>query len=299
MQLIRIAALAAAIACSALSMQAQSKSKGKGKAKAVPAAKVTPALTAPTDGPTFCYALGVAQGESMKNYLISREGVDSAYVKYAIEGMNATLSDDERKRRIAFAAGMRIAEMNQKQLPMIAKQAAGANDSAYIKLPAFQRGLTEAALGQNTTFSADSAMKLVDAQLKFQRDTYKHDNVAWLANNKQLKGVTTLPSGLQYRVLTQGKGAVATDSTEVEVHYEGRLIDGTVFDSSYKRGKPSTFRPDQVIKGWREALTLMPEGSIWELYIPAELGYGERGSGQTIPGNSTLIFQVEIIKVKK
>ena len=100
-------------------------------------------------------------------------------------------------------------------------------------------------------------------------------------------------------MLTQGKGAVATDSTEVEVHYEGRLIDGTVFDSSYKRGKPSTFRPDQVIKGWREALTLMPEGSIWELYIPAELGYGERGSGQTIPGNSTLIFQVEIIKVKK
>ena len=142
MQLIRIAALAAAIACSALSMQAQSKSKGKAKAKAVPAAKVTPALTAPTDGPTFCYALGVAQGESMKNYLISREGVDSAYVKYAIEGMNATLSDDERKRRIAFAAGMRIAEMNQKQLPMIAKQAAGANDSAYINIPAFQRGLT-------------------------------------------------------------------------------------------------------------------------------------------------------------
>ena len=177
MQLIRIAALAAAIACSALSLQAQSKGKGKAKGKAVPAAKVTPALTAPTDGPTFCYALGVAQGESMKNYLISREGVDSAYVKYAIEGMNATLSDDERKRRIAFAAGMRIAEMNQKQLPMIAKQAAGANDSAYINIPAFQRGLTEAALGQNTTFSADSAMKLVDAQLKFQRDTYKHDNV--------------------------------------------------------------------------------------------------------------------------
>ena len=108
----------------------------------------------------------------------------------------------------------------------------------------------------------------------------------------------TLPSGLQYRVLDEGKGALATDSSEVEVHYEGSLIDGTVFDSSYKRGQPSSFRPDQVIKGWREALCLMPEGSVWNLYIPAELGYGERGSGRSIPGNSTLIFKVEVLKVK-
>ena len=82
------------------------------------------------------------------------------------------------------------------------------------------------------------------------------------------------------------------------MHYEGSLIDGTVFDSSYKRGKPATFRPDQVIKGWREALTLMPEGSVWNLYIPSELGYGERGQGRNIPGNATLVFKVEVIKVK-
>ena len=109
---------------------------------------------------------------------------------------------------------------------------------------------------------------------------------------------TVLPSGLQYRVLTEGNGPVATDSSEVEVHYEGSLIDGTVFDSSYKRGKPATFRPDQVIKGWREALTLMPEGSVWNLYIPSELGYGERGQGRNIPGNATLVFKVEVLKVK-
>ena len=122
--------------------------------------------------------------------------------------------------------------------------------------------------------------------------------LAWLEANKKLKGVKTLPSGLQYRVLTAGKGPVATDSTEVEVHYEGKLIDGTVFDSSYKRNQPATFRPDQVIKGWREALTLLPEGTVVDLYIPSELGYGERGSAQHIPGNSTLIFKAEILKVK-
>ena len=107
----------------------------------------------------------------------------------------------------------------------------------------------------------------------------------------------TTPSGLQYRVIKQGTGAMATDTTEVEVHYEGKLIDGTVFDSSYRRGKPATFHPDQVIKGWTEALKMMPEGSVYELYIPYNLGYGERGT-QSIPPYSTLIFKVELLKVK-
>ena len=95
-----------------------------------------------------------------------------------------------------------------------------------------------------------------------------------------------------------GTGAVATDTSEVEVHYEGTLIDGTVFDSSYKRGKPATFRADQVIKGWTEALKMMPEGSVWDLYIPYNLAYGERGT-RGIPPFATLIFKVELLKVKK
>lgn len=285
----------AALLCVPAMAQKKGKKAAKGK-KAVAAAVLTPALKS-VDGKTFSYALGVAQGESLKMYLQQREGVDSAYIKYAIEGMNANLSETERKQREAFAAGLRIADMNRRNLPMFNQQAVGRKDSAYASLAEFQRGLAAAALGQPTTMKADSAMKIVEQQFAYQNEVYKRANRIWLENNKKLKGVKTLPSGLQYRVLTEGKGPVASDSTEVEVHYEGSLIDGSVFDSSYKRGQAATFRPYQVIKGWREALTMMPEGSVWNLYIPAELGYGERAQ-QNIPANSTLIFKVEIIKVK-
>ena len=286
----------AALCCAPAMAQKKGKKAAKGK-KSIPAAVLTPALK-PVDGNTFSYALGVAQGASLKQYLIQREGIDSAYVKYAIEAMNAKLSDSDRKQKVAYAAGLRIAEMNERNLPMFNKNATGKEDSVYTSLAEFQRGLSAVALGQATTLTADSAMHVVEQQFKYQQETYKAANLAWLQANKKLKGVQTLPSGLQYRVLTEGHGPVATDSTEVEVHYEGSLIDGKVFDSSYKRNKPATFRPNQVIKGWREALTKMPEGSVWNLYIPAELGYGERGSGQDIPGNSTLIFKVEVLKVK-
>ena len=126
----------------------------------------------------------------------------------------------------------------------------------------------------------------------------KKEGDKFLAENAQKEGVKTLPSGLQYRVLREGNGPVATNNDEVEVKYEGRLIDGTVFDSSYKRNpQTSKFRPTQVIKGWTEALTLMPEGSMWELYIPQNLAYGERGAGADIPPYAALIFKVELIKV--
>lgn len=274
----------------------------KGKKAAKKAAVVTPAkksdIPAAVDSKTFSFAMGVAQGPSLKQYLTGQMGVDTAYVGYAIEAMTSPMTDDQRKKAVAVAAGLRIAEMNQRNHPMINKQACGKEDSTYFDAKEFERGLALSAMGRETGLSADSAMKLVEQQFKHQMETYKQANLDWLEANKQLKGVKTLPSGLQYRVLDDGKGALATDSSEVEVHYEGSLIDGTVFDSSYKRGQPASFRPDQVIKGWREALCLMPEGSVWNLYIPAELGYGERGSGRSIPGNSTLIFKVEVLKVK-
>ena len=287
-------ALAALTLTPAAAQKRGKKAKAPKPVATVPAAETIPAAV---EAKTFSYAMGVAQGESLKQYLTSQMGVDTAYVKYAIEAMTTSVSEEDRKRIEATAAGLRIAEMNRRNLPFINKQACGKEDSTFVDIAEFERGLSEAALGK-AALSQDSAMKTVEQQFKHQQASYKKANLDWLEANKKLKGVKTLPSGLQYRVLTEGNGPVATDSSEVEVHYEGKLIDGTVFDSSYKRGQPATFRPNQVIKGWTEALTLMPEGSVWELYIPAYLGYGEQGSGRSIPGNSTLIFKVEALKVK-
>ena len=112
------------------------------------------------------------------------------------------------------------------------------------------------------------------------------------------KGVKVLPSGVQYKILQEGKGAIPADSSTVKVHYEGRLIDGTVFDSSYKRNEPAVFGCKQVIKGWTEILTKMPVGSKWEVYIPQEMGYGAREAGK-IPPFSALIFTVELLDIVK
>ena len=125
----------------------------------------------------------------------------------------------------------------------------------------------------------------------------KAEGEAFLAENKHKPGVTTLPSGLQYEVLTEGTGAKPTLRSSVTTHYHGTLINGTVFDSSYQRGQPATFPVNGVIAGWTEALQLMPEGSKYRLYIPSDLAYGKRGAGRDIGPDSALIFDVELLKV--
>ena len=129
------------------------------------------------------------------------------------------------------------------------------------------------------------------------RENNRKEGDAFLVANKTKEGVLTLPSGLQYRVLKEGAGKKPAEADTVEVNYRGTLIDGTEFDNSYKRGNPGSFQVDKVIRGWTEALLLMKEGSKWQLFIPPELGYGERGTGP-IPPSSTLIFEIELVSVK-
>jgi len=139
-------------------------------------------------------------------------------------------------------------------------------------------------------------MSLQD-KLKALLQSKTEDQEKFLQDNSAKEGVVTLPSGLQYLVLKPGDGAKPGPTTIVTVHYEGSLINGKVFDSSYQRGRPATFGVHQVIRGWTEALQLMPVGSKWRLFIPAELGYGARGAGGSIPPNSTLVFDVELISI--
>ncbi len=155
--------------------------------------------------------------------------------------------------------------------------------------------------------------RLTPEELKTAMETYRNQLIAeqhakaeanakageaYLAENARKPGVKSLPSGLQYKVVQQGNGPKPKATDTVSVHYEGRLIDGTVFDSSYKRGKPTSFRVSNVIKGWQEALQLMPVGSKWQIVIPADLAYGTKGAGDTIGPNSTLVFDVELLEIK-
>lgn len=148
---------------------------------------------------------------------------------------------------------------------------------------------------------ANNANRIVQNHMQAQQTKKYEKNIAegkaFLEANGKRKGVTTLPSGLQYEVLKAGNGPKPTASQSVTVHYHGTLIDGTVFDSSVERGQPATFGVTQVIQGWVEALQLMPEGSKWKLFIPYNLAYGERGAGGKIGPYSTLIFEVELLKI--
>lgn len=147
-------------------------------------------------------------------------------------------------------------------------------------------------------FGAEVKKKLT-AKRKADGEKNKKKGTDFLAKNKKAAGVKTLPSGLQYKVVKQGKGPKPKLSDTVVTHYRGTLIDGSEFDSSITRGQPATFPVDGVIKGWTEALQLMPKGSKWQLFIPAELAYGERGSGPRIGPFATLIFDIELIDIKK
>ncbi|HUI11098.1 MAG TPA: FKBP-type peptidyl-prolyl cis-trans isomerase [Bacteroidota bacterium] len=149
-----------------------------------------------------------------------------------------------------------------------------------------------------TAYQTEQRAKLEEGA-KVAGDKNKKEGDAFLEQNKKQPGVVTLPSGLQYKVLVEGKGKTPKLSSTVTTQYSGKLLDGTEFDSSYKRGEAATFPVGGVIKGWTEALQLMKEGAKWELYIPSDLAYGPAGTGDgTIPPNATLIFTIELIAVK-
>ena len=170
-----------------------------------------------------------------------------------------------------------------------------------INVDDFVAALNAVLKGEKAELTHAEAQKVVNDQFqKLSEQAYakmKEEGEAFLAANSKKEGVVTLPSGLQYEVLVEGNGKQPTAADRVQCHYEGTLIDGTLFDSSVKRGEPAVFGVTQVIPGWVEALQLMKEGAKWRLYIPYQMAYGEHGAGEMIPPYSALIFEVELIKV--
>ena len=170
-----------------------------------------------------------------------------------------------------------------------------------INVEDFAQAIADVLNRKETAISHNEARELVNKYFMELEEKMNAENIekgkAFLAENAKKEGIVTLPSGLQYEVITEGNGKKPSATDKVKCHYEGTLIDGTLFDSSIKRGQPAVFGVNQVIKGWVEALQLMSEGSKWRLFIPSELGYGAQQAGEMIPPHSTLIFEVELIEV--
>lgn len=170
-----------------------------------------------------------------------------------------------------------------------------------INVEDFAQAIADVLNRKETAISHNEAREIVNKYFMELEEKMNAENIekgkAFLAENAKKEGIVTLPSGLQYQVITEGNGKKPSATDKVKCHYEGTLIDGTLFDSSIKRGQPAVFGVNQVIKGWVEALQLMNEGSKWRLFIPSELGYGAQQAGEMIPPHSTLIFEVELIEV--
>jgi FKBP-type peptidyl-prolyl cis-trans isomerase FklB len=201
-----------------------------------------------------------------------------------------------KKEKISYSIGVNIGK-NMKTQGMDLDQGLltqGIKDGLNSSKTAMSEKDIEATM---TTFQQEMMGKMQTKQ-KVVGEKNAKEGEAFLAANKIKEGVVTLPSGLQYKILKSGDGSKPTKDQTVKCHYRGTLIDGTEFDSSYKRGEPTEFPVGQVIKGWTEALQLMPVGSKWQLFIPSDLAYGPTGAGQMIGPNATLIFDIELISIK-
>lgn len=254
---------------------------------------------------TLSYMMGVTNTQGLKDYVTGRLGVDPANMEDFIRGIEQGAKTTDPKQK-AYMAGMQIGQqVNGEMFDAINNQIFNGDSVNKLSKENFLAGFIAAAQ-EKALVSTDSASTYVRIKAEAIREQsllekyaeYKKENEDFLAANKGKEGIKVTESGLQYKVVKEGKGAVPTKDSKVKVHYKGTLIDGTQFDSSYDRKEPTSFRADQVIKGWTEALTMMPVGSKWELYIPQELAYGAREAGQIKPF-STLIFEVELLEIEK
>ena len=247
----------------------------------------------------------MARTEGLDQYL-AQQGIDSTQMTDFLKGFNEGASKIDKKD-VAYMAGLHIGQMVSKQwVEGFNQQIFGGDSTQTISRENLLAGFVAGVVGKGI-MTKEEAQTFMQTQMdavkaKAMEKKYADNKAAgekFLAENKTKEGVVTTPSGLQYKIITKGTGEIPADSSKVKVNYKGTLIDGTEFDSSYKRKEPATFRANQVIKGWTEALTMMPVGSKWELYIPQELAYGARETGGPIKPFSTLIFEVELVGIEK
>ena len=263
----------------------------------------TPKANLKSDVDTLSYVFGMARTQGLKEYL-SQTGVDTTYMADFIKGLNEGANSGDDKKKAAYYAGIQIGQQIANQwVSGMNRELFGDDSTKTISLKNLMAGFVSGikANGLMTVDSANviaqSLMQTIKAkELEKTYGSNKEAGEKFLAANAKKDGVKTLPSGVQYKVIKEGNGAIPADTSLVKVHYEGKTVEGKVFDSSYERGEPVNLRCNQTIKGWTDAMVHMPAGSVWEVYIPQDLAYGEREQGDIKPF-SALIFKIELLEV--
>ena len=267
----------------------------------------SPKANLKNDIDTVSYTIGMSQTQGLKEYLVNQLGVDTTYMDAFIKGLNEGAKAGDDKKTAAYYAGIQIGQqISNQMIKGLNRELFGEDSTKTISMKNFLAGSIAGTTGKNQLMTIEQANEIAQAKLQAikAREAEKQygDNKAagekFLAENAKKEGVKVLPSGVQYKVIKEGSGEIPADSSTVVVNYEGKTIDGKVFDSSYDRKEPVTFPANRVIKGWTEALVHMHVGSIWEVYITQELAYGERSTGQLKPF-SALIFKIELVSIKK
>ena len=234
-------------------------------------------------------------------------GVDSAYMDEFIKGLNAGANAGDDKKKAAYYMGIQIGQqISQQMMKGINYELFGEDSTQTISLKNFMAGFVAGATEKQGLMTTEEAQQIArnkqaeikKAQMEKTYGEWKKENEDYMAKIAKKEGLSKLENGVYYEVIEEGKGEIPADTSRVKVNYEGRLINDTVFDSSYKRNEPTTFRCNQVIPGWTNALTHMPVGSKWKVYIPQDQAYGEREAGQIKPF-SALVFTIELLGIEK
>lgn len=266
----------------------------------------SPKANLKTDIDSLSYAFGMAQTEGIEQYF-NQQGIDSTQMADFIKGFNEGATKIGKKDG-AYMAGLQLGQMVSKRwVEGLNQQIFGTDSTKTVSRENLLAGFIAGATGKGGAMDMAKAQEYTRTQMeaikeKATAEKYADNKAAgekFLAENKDKEGVVTTPSGLQYKIITKGNGAIPADTSKVKVNYKGTLIDGTEFDSSDKHNGPSTFQTNRVIAGWTEALTMMPVGSKWELYVPSELAYGSKETGGQIQPFSTLIFEIELLGIEK
>ena len=266
-----------------------------------------PKATLKTDVDSLSYAIGISQTNGLKDYLSQRMEMDTAYIADFLKGVNDAANKTSKKDQ-AYLLGLQIgSQMAGPQAIKGMNHQLFADDSTMtVNKSDILAGVFAGVLNKDMKITPEEAQVLIQKMMesikgKAAEKKYADNKAAgekFLAENKTKEGVKTTASGLQYKVITEGKGEIPNDTCKVKVNYRGKLIDGTEFESTYTRNEPFVTNVGGVIKGWTEALKMMPVGSKWELYIPQELAYGSRDMGQIKPF-SALVFEVELLGIEK